>query len=80
MDKFMVRDQERIPGEGMLHNKMDLNTDTGLTEVRKSSLWNFYLYQIPHGILKSLNYESHTYEITNYISERGKAFFVSTGS
>ncbi len=46
----MIRDQERIPGEGMLHNKMDLNTDTDFTEVRKYSLLNFYLYQIPHGI------------------------------
>jgi len=76
----MVRDQERIPGEGMLHNKMDLNTDTDFTEVRNCSLLNFYLYQTPHGILMSLNYESHIYGTTNYISEGDKACFVSTGS
>ena len=40
MDKFMVRDQERIPGEGMLHNKMDLNTDADFMEVRKYKLSN----------------------------------------
>ncbi len=58
--------------------------NAGFMEIRKYRLWNFYLCQIPHGILNSylmsLNYESHTYGITNYVSERDEACLVSTGS
>ncbi len=40
MTKFIVRDQHRIPGKDMLHNKMDLNTDASFMEVKKCRLGN----------------------------------------